>query len=318
MKNLPSHTVLINALLIFLLSLTSCSPHKNLAASPNLKTAELFQVIGGKFVLENSSIAASTVGIYDQKNDFTCTATLITNSVAITAAHCIESAPENIQIIFGLELAATIESQDSDIRRRQIKTATAVLVHPQWTGDYNRTSDWNDLALVQFAEGLPEGYKPATWLSDKSELFTGAKVTVAGFGATQVKIHHINEKKFPHLEKAIANGEIVCDETFENEKKRCYRIEFLGDDDLKMTTVPIESITQSEVRLDESHGHGTCVGDSGGPAFIEKNGIYYYFGITSRGSDACDGYGIYTNALYFKTWVDESIRFLFAPVSRDN
>ncbi len=238
------------------------------------------------------------------------TATLITDTVAITAAHCIESEPEHIQVLFGLELSSLIESQDVETRSLFIKPVTAVLVHPLWTVDHNKPEEWSDLALVRFTGKLPAGYKPATWLGDENALTTGASVTVAGFGATLVKIHHINEKKFPNLEKAIASGEIVCDETFENEKKRCYRIEFLGDDDLKMTMALIESRSLGEVRLNESHGHGTCVGDSGGPAFVEKNGIYYYFGLTSRGSDTCDGYGIYTNALHFKTWVDESIRLL--------
>ena len=66
------------------------------------------------------------------------------------------------------------------------------LVHPSWTGDFNKSSQWFDLALIQFSGGLPAGYKPATWLSDAADLKIGAKVTVAGFGATGTKITHTN------------------------------------------------------------------------------------------------------------------------------
>lgn len=308
MKTLLFQSILISSALVSLL--TGCYARKNQASGLGINSILVSNVIGGKFVQEHSLIAASTVGIFDQKNNFTCTATLLTETIAITAAHCIESDPADIQIIFALELSAALGTNESDKKNTMIKSATAVIVHPSWTGESSKPSDWHDLALVQFSGSLPPGYKPATWLTDKSELVPGTKVTVAGFGATGTKITQINEKKFPNLEKAIARGDIICDENFQNEKKHCYKIDFLGDDDLKTTDAVIESQDLSEVRLDESHGHGTCVGDSGGPAFIEKSGIYYYFGITSRGSDACDGYGIYTNAAFYKNWIDKNINLL--------
>ena len=315
MNTLLFQGIVKTALLTVLI--TGCAPGKVPISTLGFNTTLSSHIIGGKFVPEHSSIAASTVGIYDHKNNFTCTATLLTETIAITAAHCIESnTAADIQVIFALELSATLATNKSTVNNSLIKSATAVKVHPLWTGDFNRSKDWCDLALVQFSGSLPNGYKPATWLPDKADLTAGTKVIVAGYGATEAKITQIYEKKFPNLEKAIASEEIVCDENFENEKRHCYRVEFLGDDDLKMTDVLIESQSLSEIRLDESHGHGTCVGDSGGPAFIEKKGIYYYFGITSRGSNACDGYGIYTNAVHFKSWIDENIKLLSSAVKK--
>ncbi len=290
--------------------LTGCSPEafSNSDAFKTLPT--LNDVIGGTFVPTSSPIATTTVGLYDSQYNFTCTATLLAENVALTAAHCIEAEGKNLQVIFASELSAVIGSEDAAVQSDSLRHVTRAVVHSQWIKDNTALNNWHDLALVKFSGPLPKGYKPATWLPTELTLALNDQVVVAGYGATSVKTTNINEKKFPNLEKAIADGEVTCDETLPDEKRHCYKVDFLGDDDLKMTAAKIKSLLPSEITLDESHGHGTCVGDSGGPAFVEKNGIYYFFGVTSRGSTACDGIGVYTNVLYFKSWIAETIQQL--------
>lgn len=303
----------MNQLLIcsLLLFAAACSPAiKNYSNQTGSNVS--VGIIGGKYVAENSVIGASTIGIYNIEDESACTGTLISENVVITAAHCITTKPQNLRIIFGNELSATLNTREPDIQNEFVRRATATIIHPFYTGDEEKPSEWNDIALIQFVGKLPPGYKIVQMLSDESMLKMGTVVTMAGYGVTRVQVTNVNEKKIPNLEKAIASGDIACDEPEIGEKQKCYKIEFQGDDDLLMTTAILESLLPSEIRLDESHGHGTCVGDSGGPAFIETQGQYYFFGITSRGSYACDSHGIYTNALFYKTWIDDSIKLLTA------
>ncbi len=299
---------LVGSLLLFA---AACSPvHKNSLYNENKAQG----IIGGKYVPENSPIGASTVGIFDMENQSACTGTLISESVIITAAHCLTTKPQNLRVVFGNELSATLNAREPDIQSEFVRRATAILSHPAYTGNEENPSEWNDIGLIQFAGNLPTGYKPVQFLQDELLLTKGTEVTMAGYGVTHVQIENINEKKFPNLKKAIESGDITCEEPEAGEKQKCYKIDFQGEDDLLMTTAILESLLPSEIRLDESNGHGTCIGDSGGPAFIQHQGQYYFFGITSRGSYACDNHGIYTNALYFKTWIDDSLKLFKAEL----
>ena len=299
---------MIQILIVSLLLLTgACSPVRNHSFQLQSKHNG---IIGGTYVAENSTIGASTVGIYDTENESACTGTLITKTVIITAAHCVTTKHHNLRIVFGNELSATLNSREPDIQKEFVRRATASIVHPLYTGDDEKLAEWNDIALIQFSGNLPTGYKPVQMLDDQSLLKKGTVVTMAGYGSTRVQVTNINEKKIPNLKKAIETGDITCDEPEIGEKQKCYKIEFKGEDDLLMTTALLESLLSSEIRLDESNGHSTCAGDSGGPAFMEVQGNYVFFGITSRGSYACDSHGIYTNALYFKSWIDTSLKLL--------
>ncbi len=55
--------------------------------------------------------------------------------------------------------------------------------------------------------------------------------------------------------------------------------------------------------------NGTCVGDSGGPFFIEENGEFVVYGITSFGYQVCDPMkdNFDTNVFVFNFWVTEKV-----------
>ncbi|OFZ30657.1 MAG: hypothetical protein A2622_13380 [Bdellovibrionales bacterium RIFCSPHIGHO2_01_FULL_40_29] len=287
-----------------------CSNVKTEKSTPSKPSYS--RIIGGELTSEKHLAAPSTVGIYDLENEFICTGTLLTEHIIVTAAHCIETKPEKIRLVFGLQLFETLNAREVDIQEEFVRRAQATRRHPQWNKQTTENTstvetEWHDLALILFKGSLPEGYHPATRLADAALLTEGNRVIMAGYGATHVKITNVNEKKYPNLKKAIESGELECEEDETTQKLKCYKIDFEGDDELFHTAATIRSISSTEVRLDESHGHGTCVGDSGGPAFIEHQGELLFFGVTSRGSFACDNTGVYTNTLAFKDWIDQTI-----------
>jgi hypothetical protein len=59
----------------------------------------------------------------------------------------------------------------------------------------------------------------------------------------------------------------------------------------------------TQISYSQSTG-GPCSGDSGGPAFIERDGTWYAAGITSYGDIFCDFYGVSTRVDAFQRFID--------------
>jgi len=51
-------------------------------------------------------------------------------------------------------------------------------------------------------------------------------------------------------------------------------------------------------------GRNTCSGDSGGPAFVDENGVSVVAGVTSYGDASCRQYGVNTRVDVYRSWID--------------
>jgi len=54
-------------------------------------------------------------------------------------------------------------------------------------------------------------------------------------------------------------------------------------------------------------GRNTCSGDSGGPAFVDQNGVSVVAGVTSYGDASCRQYGVDTRVDVYRNWIDSII-----------
>jgi secreted trypsin-like serine protease len=150
-----------------------------------------------------------------------------------------------------------------------------VAISPYWETRNSEKTNTGDIALVHFQGTVPEGFKPAKRLFDKKVLRNDLTVTLAGFG--------------------ITNG-VTGD----------------GAGTLRKTNVQVSNtaFSVSEVLVDQTHGTGACHGDSGGPAYVEINGEYVLWGITSRGVDDekndCSKYSAYTSIVYYNGWIQRA------------
>lgn len=128
----------------------------------------------------------------------------------------------------------------------------------------------NDVALVQLDGVVPAGFAPAPFFSGR--LKPGASVQVAGYGRTN------------------ANGE--------------------GVGTLRRTTLRFEQYQEkNEAVLKGPGGLGTCLGDSGGPSFVERNGRLELFGVVSRGPTAdCKGFELHGVASAHLAWIDRAVK----------
>lgn len=143
------------------------------------------------------------------------------------------------------------------------------IIHPKYGSDR-----LNDVALIALAKPAPAPYKPVAILAAAYQLTVGMPMLLAGYGVTN---------------------------------------DLTGKDTeaLRKVTVPMAKILDQEaiVVTDQTKTTGACNGDSGGPAYLEKDGVLFVYGITRGPHDNapdCHHFGEYTYASKFETFILES------------
>jgi secreted trypsin-like serine protease len=265
-------------------------------------------IMGGTEVPEGAPIASSIVAIFDKKENAVCTGSIIAENFIVTAAHCANEA-QYLKVVFGNDIDLYMSAHEQDILEMHVRQVTAVVTHPDYDEEENsrKNTDHNDIAVMRFSGKLPEGYKPAVILADSSYLKIGSMAKLAGFGVDDIELKPVNMKNVKDAKKKLDEGEIYCED---EQEKHCFEVEATGEGILRQAEAPIALKGISEVLLNETKGQGTCMGDSGGPAYLQDGKDFYLFGVTSRGSQLCDGNGIYTNVVYFTNWIKQTIASL--------
>lgn len=260
-----------------LLGLTACG---QVTSSGRMESHESTGIIGGETVLETDPIAASTVAILNKKvGQIVCTASLVSENLILTAAHCTTENPQDLAIVFTRKLPKTRQ----DLAKMEVRPVIAGQTHESWPlNNFETDQDWGDIALLRFEGSLPSSFKVARLLEKADHLKSGTQTVIAGFGWTSGR------------KRTSAEG-------------------------LNKTSVKIEnpSFSKTEILLNQSQGRGACHGDSGGPAFVEFQGELMLVGVTSRGhddpNDTCEHYSIYSSVLAHADWMKTTALALQDP-----
>ena len=128
----------------------------------------------------------------------------------------------------------------------------------------------NDIAIVTLEADAPSGFRPTTPLTIADSLELGEDLVLAGYGLTTTQ-------------QNATEGTL---------RQVTTEITLLGD-------------TRKELEFGNHAGRSACNGDSGGPAFVRRDGQLKLVGVTSRGNSECDKEGIYTDARYFSEWIKD-------------
>jgi len=200
-----------------------------------------------------------------------CGASIIGESLAVTAAHCVEGdAPSAIAVVAGKHHRTQTGPNE---QRRQV---TRIVVHE----DYDSWSFANDIALLFLSESEPflyNDYVQAAKLPTQEQQSSGDLV-VAGWGTTR---------------QGGSLATILQHVT----------VPFVTDAECQ-SAYPQEDVIESMIcaGLPEG-GKDSCQGDSGGPISSVSDG--YLAGIVSWGYGCAQaGYpGVYTETSYFIDWI---------------
>ncbi len=290
-----------------LFALASCVQNST-QQDPKIKNSS---IMNGSVVKAGAPIAASIVAVYNTSYNSICTGTLISDNVVVTAAHCAPEKASHVKIVFSNNANLMINAREQDVLKEFVLKATDFRVSNTWDPN-NETVEHNtgDIALIKFRGVIPNGYKVAPILEDDTYINRGDKIIIAGYGVDYVDAtKEINPTKYKNLDKAVTNGEVFCADKVKGKYINCYEVEKTGDGILRQSAAPLKYFLETEFHLNERDS-GTCNGDSGGPAFVKLNNEYFLLGVTSRGSELCDDVGVYTNAVYYKEWINDTIKTL--------
>ncbi len=209
-----------------------------------------------------------------------CSGTLITPTVVVTAAHCLNTGngpkvktmkPGNLAIyVGGDEPAVDILDHLYLVSETDIHTG------------YNPYALTDDIALVRLASPVP-GVVPVGHLPT-SQGFTGADVLAdltlnfAGFGQD---------------ENGDSGVKLQVDGT-------------LGGLGCSVGGCPDGGDAATQISYSQPTS-GPCFGDSGGPAFVDRAGTIFVGGLTSYGDSGCSVYGVSTRVDAFQSYIDAFI-----------
>lgn len=165
--------------------------------------------------------------------------------------------------------------QDAD---REVVRVVEAEVPREWKETHSSGTDFGDIAVVRLEGKLPRGYHPAHLAPERLKLERGGQVVLAGYGIANARRH-------------------------------------TGAGQLRQTTVKVlePELGKTEMIFDQTQGSGACHGDSGGPAFIEKNGKRYLVGVTNRGypdgaPDDCRQQVVYARVGAWHKWIGEAVK----------
>ncbi len=196
---------------------------------------------------------------YAEDGRFRCSATLISPTVLLTAAHCTEGTLGKTLVTFDSVIAEqppspfpTAADPTKGFTREEIEAAGYVsgtaYTHPEYSG-FTDMDNWNDVGVIVLDEPIttiePATVAPLGYLDDFAQpTLNGTIFDVVGYGTEVRKPESGPQKPEPMSYPLIR----------------------------RFTTSPGQKLTPQILQLngnpnDVRGGGGTCFGDSGGPVF---------------------------------------------------
>jgi phage tail sheath protein FI len=284
------------AALVASVAFVGCSSQQGQVAAKANDSA----IIGGADVTGQEDFAKTIVALYNVREGFICTASILSNDILLTAAHCVVGEASDTIVVFHKDAITTVSTvlkpiadaggSIDDIDKLPatvpVRRATAYKVSPVWPIKQNDLLNTGDIALVKFKGGLVEGFERASLLTSTELLANGHSVVLSGYGTNDGV-------------KGEGSGLLRFVET----------------------TIQQLDYTKSEILIEQSLGKGACHGDSGGPAYATIEGKKYVIGVTSRGvndpNNDCSVSAAYTSVAFYAKWLVTAVKELNTTVSED-
>jgi secreted trypsin-like serine protease len=228
-------------------------------------------IVGGTEMTRHDPIARSTAAIYEPSGDGRGGALCTASLIGPNTAITAAHCLEDG--VYSPVMLFGTDVHDAQTERRPV---TGTIVNPAWARRQGRGMDQGDIAVVKFQGRIPKGYQPAPMAAAADNWVQGETAILAGYGITNARTQE-------------------------------------GSGVLRKTAVRVSNprVRKSEVILDQSHGQGACHGDSGGPAYVQRNGKMVLAGVTNRSypssaADDCAHKVVYTKVSSYRSWIKKS------------
>ncbi|MFN3198440.1 MAG: S1 family peptidase [Bradymonadia bacterium] len=220
----------------------------------------------GRIVGGQTSRSFAATGVLMYQGQSWCTATLTDPSTILTAAHCVDmlSGPRDGNLSFVIGSEPLQPSASSAI--------SAIHIHPEWLGfppnggDLRQFEHGRDLAVLRLTTPINSVAPVRLWFGPAEQLI-GQNMILVGYGASQV----VNDMP-------------------------------IGGGIRRRTQVTISATIAQGIRYEDART-GSCRGDSGGPAFMEIDGVWRQVGVTSYGDAQCAFLGTYQRLDLHQDWL---------------
>ncbi len=227
-----------------------------------------------------ANLASHVVGLVnttDPSTHSTCSAVLIGQNVALTAAHCVlNAAKTNLFIV----------ADDATFAVSAWHGVSQVLIHPNYNPKNSIIPQVNaatyDLALVKFAGVMPERFGAASIMMPNTDRFNIWPV-VAGYGYTSREKVDVGILRFTLLK---VNSYIIKQNFFYADQTNGHGI-CNGD-----SGGPVFMTRGDDFVL---------IGITSATA------AYNPYVAGALGKDNCSGTSIFSNVLYYKNWIDQGL-----------
>jgi len=264
MHNTILRLKILTVLALCTLFIVTCT----LSIDPSIETAPQndTDVINGQEALHKEFPTIVALTRNNGKSEF-CSGTLLKADLVLTAAHCIESMSlKHSHVVYGHENILNCD-------KNCILSMHSARAHP----DYVKNNDvWYDIALILLEDKIPNATTAKLLPYDDyiPLLDDNSVVTIAGYGRAYtpgppqpppppkftIRLDPKLGIRFIQLNASYTSGVLFSAE------------------------VPIISRNDYEIHVgeDDPTAPNACYGDSGGPIYVNNNGITYVTGVASR------------------------------------
>ena len=134
-------------------------------------------IVGGVDARGNEAYVAYTVSLLSEDAGGirpSCSAVILDEEFAVTAAHCLTAGVKGYYVGFALNRET--------MKRDRLRKVVGYRIPPAYNPRRFSRPNNGDLALLRFSGGLPAGYHAPKLVTDPSWLQVGVPVLIAGYG----------------------------------------------------------------------------------------------------------------------------------------
>jgi secreted trypsin-like serine protease len=256
------------------------------ATAPATTTGAHASIIGGDVASISDFPSLAFIAVTEGRNGFTCTGTVISPRVVLTAAHCVEDLTRGGFIPAGQYTVVTGFTNPYRTSRAERSAVTSTRVSPE----YNPGVGHGDAGILILAAPVAAAPIALATAADSALYEGGAPVQLAGWGLTRFGSN-------PPPQTLQATAAVVQAPAACSARTKRYN----------PTYSPAAQMCTSNPPAFKTGG---CFGDSGGPAIARRaDGSAVEVGVISTGAPRCNTKlpNIFTRADLISTWAGQWI-----------